>query len=317
MPAVELAAQFKGKKIAVLMGGTSREREISLKSGQACLTALQAKGYRALPVDAKENLPEVLKALAVEVAFVALHGRRGEDGTVQGLLEVMGIPYTGSGVLSSALALDKVQAKRIMEAEMIPTPDHRLVHYPQGLSSPLADPDFLIPPLMVKPAREGSTLGASRVDKEADLLPAIELAYSHDRTLLVERFIPGQEIAAGIIDGEALPLIEICPGHGHYDYAAKYTAGSTDYLVPARLNEKLASVCQELALKLYQALDCRGQARVDLIVDSGGQPYFLELNTIPGMTETSLLPKAAAAAGISFNDLVERILLGASLKTDI
>lgn len=299
------------------MGGSSREREISLKSGQACLKALQLKGYEAVPVDAKEDLPEVLKALAVEVAFIALHGRQGEDGAVQGLLEVMGIPYTGSGVLASALALDKLQTKRIMEAESIPTARHLVLHYPQGQQSPLPDPDFLKPPVMVKPIREGSTLGASRIDREADLSAAIELGYSYDRTLLVERFIPGQEIAAGIIDGEALPLVEICPRHGHYDYAAKYTAGATDYLVPARLNLELTKLCQQLSLKLYHALGCQGQARVDLIVEPGGQPYFLELNTIPGMTETSLLPKAAAAAGISFDDLVERILLGASLKTSI
>ena len=309
-----LLEEVKGKKIGVLMGGTSREREISLKSGEACFKALDSKGYRVVAIDVNERLPQALQEAGIEVAFVALHGRLGEDGTVQGLLEVMRIPYTGSGVLASALAMDKVQTKRILKSEGIPTPDYRVLEHPQGLSVAVLEPDFFRPPLVVKPAREGSTLGVSLVQQEKELGPALRLGYQHDRTLLVEKFVPGKEIAAGLLDGETLPLVEIRPKKGHYDFMAKYTAGFTNYIVPAALDESVTTNCQELSTRLYKALDCQGQARVDLILDENNKPYLLELNTVPGMMETSLLPKAAACAGIDFPELVEIILLGASLK---
>ncbi len=304
---------FKKKKIGVMMGGLSREREISLRTGKAILKALLEKGYRALSIDVKEDIAERLIREQIDVAFIALHGRFGEDGTVQGMLELMRIPYTGSGVLASALALHKIMAKKLFVYEQIPTPAYEVFCWkeiekkpPKAISLPL--------PVVVKPAREGSTIGVSIVKREDELLPALKEAGRYDEQILVEEFVKGPEITVGILEDIPLPIIEIVPRSGFYDYRSKYTKGETEYIIPARIPREKYLYAQEISLRAFRALGCSGCARVDLMTDEQGNPYVIDVNTMPGMTETSLLPKAAHYAGISFEELVERILLGAALK---
>ena len=306
-------ASFKRKKIGVMMGGLSREREVSLRTGKAILKALTGKGYPALAIDVGLDIAEVLIREKVEVAFMALHGRFGEDGTIQGMLELMKIPYTGSGVLASALALHKIMAKKFFFCEHIPTPTYEVFHRkeieknsPRTTSLPL--------PVVVKPAREGSTIGVSIVKKEEELNPALQEAGKYDEEILVEEFMKGKEITVGVLEDIPLPVIEIVPKSGFYDYQSKYTKGETEYIIPARIPREKYLYAQEISLKAFQALGCSGCARVDLMTDEGGNPFVIDVNTMPGMTETSLLPKAALYAGISFEDLVERILLRAELK---
>jgi len=304
---------FKRKKIGVMMGGLSREREISLKTGKAILRALTEKGYNASPVDVGPDIAETLIKEKIEIAFIALHGRFGEDGTVQGMLELMRIPYTGSGVLASALALHKIMAKKFFLCENIPTPTYEVFlreeiekNPPQNTSLPL--------PLVVKPAREGSTIGVSIVREENELIPALKEAGKYDDEILVEEFMQGREITVGILEDIPLPIIEIVPKSGFYDYHSKYTKGETEYIIPARIPREKYLYAQDISLKAFQVLGCAGCARVDLMTDEDGNPFVIDVNTMPGMTETSLLPKAASYAGIPFEELVERILLGASLK---
>ena len=306
-------ASFKRKKIGVMMGGLSREREVSLRTGKAILKALTEKGYPGLAIDVGLDIAEVLIREKVEVAFMALHGRFGEDGTIQGMLELMKIPYTGSGVLASALALHKIMAKKFFFCEHIPTPTYEVFHRkeieknsPRTTSLPL--------PVVVKPAREGSTIGVSIVKKEEELNPALREAGKYDEEILVEEFMKGKEITVGVLEDIPLPIIEIVPKSGFYDYQSKYTKGETEYIIPARIPREKYLYAQEISLKAFQALGCSGCARVDLMTDEEGNPFVIDVNTMPGMTETSLLPKAALYAGISFEDLVERILLRAELK---
>ena len=295
------------------MGGLSREREISMKTGKAILNALIEKGYHALPVDVGQDIAETLTKEKIEVAFIALHGRFGEDGTIQGMLELMRIPYTGSGVLACALALDKIMAKKFFFCEHIPTPTYEVFYRddvekgsPKSISLPL--------PVVVKPAREGSTIGISIVRKKEELIPALKEAGQYDEEILVEEFMKGSEITVGILEDIPLPIIEIVPKSGFYDYHSKYTKGETEYIIPARIPREKYLYAQEVSLRAFQTLGCSGCARVDLMTDEEGNPFVIDVNTMPGMTETSLLPKAAHYAGISFQDLVERILLGAALK---
>lgn len=295
------------------MGGLSREREISMKTGKAILNALIEKGYHALPVDVGQDIAETLTKEKIEVAFIALHGRFGEDGTIQGMLELMRIPYTGSGVLASALALDKIMAKKFFFCEHIPTPTYEVFYRddvekgsPKSISLPL--------PVVVKPAREGSTIGISIVRKKEELIPALKEAGQYDEEILVEEFMKGSEITVGILEDIPLPIIEIVPKSGFYDYHSKYTKGETEYIIPARIPREKYLYAQEVSLRAFQTLGCSGCARIDLMTDEEGNPFVIDVNTMPGMTETSLLPKAAHYAGISFQDLVERILLGAALK---
>jgi len=303
---------FKKKKVAVLMGGLSQEREISLKSGKAVLKALLEKGYQAFPVDAGHDLPQVIGREKMECAFIALHGRFGEDGTVQSLLEMMQVPYTGSGVLASALAMHKIMAKKIFLAEGIPTPPFEV------LSREAVERNHLkvsLPlPLVVKPAREGSTIGISIVQAAEELLPALKKAGKYDEEILLETFMKGKEITVSILGDLPLPIIEIVPKNGFYDFHAKYTKGETQYIIPARVSREKYLRAQEISLRTFKALGCSGFARVDLMTDENEDPFVIDVNTIPGMTETSLFPKAAGYAGIPFEDLAERILLGASLK---
>ncbi len=297
------------------MGGLSREREISLKTGKAILKALMEKGYNAHPINVGEDIVETLIREKIQCAFIALHGRFGEDGTIQGMLELMRIPYTGSGVLASALAMHKVMAKKVFLCERIPTPRFE-VFQQEKIEK---DPKRIIPfplPLVVKPAREGSTIGVSIVRREEEWPLALKEANKYDEEILVEEFMKGREITVGILEDIPLPIIEIVPKSGFYDYHSKYTKGETEYIIPARIPREKYLYAQEIGLKAFQVLDCSGCARVDLMTDEDENPFVIDVNTMPGMTETSLLPKAASYAGISFGDLVERILLGASLKIE-
>ena len=304
---------LKKKRVGVLMGGLSREREISLKTGKAILKALTEKGYAAHPIDVGPDIAETLIKEKIECAFLALHGRFGEDGTIQGMLELMRIPYTGSGVLASALALHKIMAKKFFLCEKIPTPLFEVFHReeiekesPRTISFPL--------PQVVKPAREGSTIGVSIVRTEEERILALREAAKYDEEILVEEFVKGKEITVGILEDIPLPIIEIVPKSGFYDYHSKYTKGETQYIIPARIPREKYLYAQEISRRAFQVLGCSGCARVDLMTDEDGDPFVIDVNTMPGMTETSLLPQAASYAGIGFEELVERILLGASLK---
>jgi D-alanine-D-alanine ligase len=280
--------ELKNKRIAVLMGGLSAEREISLKTGQAVLSALLENGCDAVAIDAGHDLPARLREVEADVAFICLHGRYGEDGTVQGLLEMMQIPYTGSGVMSSSMVMDKVITKQILLYNEISTPG--FVAYSSG-----DDRSELI------------------VHDRAELEAGLEEALKHDDLVLIEDYIQGDEITVSILNKESLPIIQIVPKSGFYDYESKYTPGHTEYLLPAPLEAVLYNRLQETSVAACKALACRGAARVDFMVRER-EFFCLEVNTIPGMTATSLLPKAAAEAGISFNELVLQILEDAGLN---
>jgi D-alanine-D-alanine ligase len=306
--------KYKNKRIGVLMGGTSAEREISLRTGHAIQKALLKKHYKAYSIEANKSLAQTLLKKKIEIAFIALHGRGGEDGTVQGMLEIMQIPYTCSGVRASAVAIDKGMTKKLLRYHRLPTPDFQIV-----TTEEITHKDFYrkikIPlPLVVKPIAEGSTIGASIVTQKRNLRNACKKASQFDAHILIEKFIEGKEITAGITNGETLPLIEIVPRNGFYNFQAKYTPGTTDYIIPVRVRKSVAFKILQLALGAYHAIGCEGAARVDFIVSQQNKPYILEVNTIPGMTESSLLPMAAQYAGINFENLVERILLTARLK---
>ena len=295
---------MKDKKIGVLMGGVSAEREVSLNTGMGALAALLERGYDAVKIDwrAGSSLPQLLTDAKVDVVWNALHGTYGEDGAVQGLLACMGIPGTGSGVLASALAIDKVASKRLFEHNGVPTPRWHL----------LDDAEQLVTfPCVVKPSSEGSSVGVTIVKDPTGIADAIALAAQFHGPTIVEQFIGGQEVQVGILDGEVLGDVEVRPTHDFYDYAAKYTSGDTEYLVPAPCADDVRQLTHNAALAAWRALGCSGHGRVDLRVDITGEPFVLEVNTLPGMTSTSLLPKIAAHAGIDYGDLCERILAGA------
>ena len=292
-------------KVAVLMGGKSAEREVSLKSGSMVLAALRKKGVDAHPFDPKErDLQDLLKERFARV-FIALHGRFGEDGTVQGVLEWLGIPYTGSGVLASALAMDKLRTKRIWQADGLPTAAYLSLDKNTDFK---AAAKKLGTPLFVKPASEGSSVGMSKVKRAGDLEEAFALAVNYDPVVIAEKFIDGPELTVAIVGERVLPIIRIETPREFYDYEAKYNANDTRYLIPCGLSAANEKKLQALALKAFQALGCRGWARVDLMLDKRGRPYLLEINTSPGMTDHSLVPMAAKAVGISYEDLCVRIL---------
>lgn len=294
--------------IGVLMGGSSAEREVSLRSGRAVWQALIRRGYRAVTIDAGADAPRMLRAKRVAMVFLALHGRGGEDGTMQGLLEVMGIPYTGSGVRASALAMHKPIAKTVLAARGIPVPGGAVVEAGDVRRTP---PAGLTLPLVVKPASEGSTIGVTILRRASGWRAALRRAHAYDREALIEPYIPGRELTVSVLDGLALPPVEIVAQGGFYDYTAKYTKGRTTYLCPAPLSRPVARRLGTLAVEAYRCLGCEGAARVDFRLTPQGRPYVLEVNTIPGMTETSLLPMAAARAGLDYDALTERILQSA------
>lgn len=300
----------KQQRIGVIMGGTSAEREVSLRTGAAIVKALEECGYTVVAIDADKTLPAQLIEKQIDVAFLAVHGRFGEDGTIQGLLELMQIPYTGSGVLASALAIDKAVTKRMVAQDGVTTPAATLVDVNSDVDDIVAQCGHF--PQVVKPVREGSTLGIAIANNADELKQAIAQARDYDRRVLIEDYIDGREVTVSVMNGRALSIIEVVPESGFYDYAAKYTAGKTRYLVPAPLPESQYQAIQQAAVTSYASLGCRGAARVDFMVTDDNF-YFLEVNTIPGMTETSLLPKAAADCGMDFAKLVEGILDDASL----
>ncbi len=296
---------LKKMKIGVLFGGRSSEREISLKSGKAVFESLVRMGYDACAIDAKNSLVDRLKKEKIEAAFIVLHGRWGEDGTVQGLCEIMGIPYTGPGVLGSSAAMDKAIMKFILQATHIPTPNYVIV----GANDPIT----LRTPFVVKPANEGSTIGISLVRKKKDVPAAMELALKYDRKVVVEEFIAGQEITVAVINSRALPVVEVKPLSGFYDFEAKYTKGMTEYIVPARISKVVAKKAQAIALDVCRRFDLTGCVRIDMLIREK-TPCVIDINTSPGMTETSLVPKAWGYEGRTFDELIEEILTGASLK---
>lgn len=304
----------KEKKIGVLMGGLSREREVSLRSGQAILAALLKLGYRAVGIDVDRDIASKLRSEGIEIAFLALHGRYGEDGSIQGLLEILGIPYTGSSVLSSALGLDKHLTKELLRGQGVSLADDLFFNAQRDTVEDFLKDYNLGFPVIVKPSREGSTLGIQKASNVEDLKNAILEASRFDSRVLVERMIAGREVTVTVLNGDPLAIVEVAPKSGFYDFASKYTAGATEYFCPAELPEPWTLRLKETAQSIYQRLGCEGVARADFIVASDGTCYFLEINTLPGMTATSLAPKAAAAAGISFETLVESILKSARLK---
>ncbi|MCL6554755.1 MAG: D-alanine--D-alanine ligase [Burkholderiales bacterium] len=290
-------------KVAVLLGGRSAEREISLKSGAAVLAALKEAGVDAHAFDPAEE--ELAGLAAYDRVFIALHGRYGEDGTIQGLLELFGIPYTGSGVLGSALAMDKWRTKLVWQAAGIPTPRYALLDANTDFDAVVRELGL---PLMVKPASEGSSLGMSKVMRAEDLPAAYATAARHDSLVIAEAFIAGTEYTAAILGERVLPLIRLETPRTFYDYEAKYFADDTRYLCPCGLPPEREAALQGLALQAFRILGCRGWGRADFIVDQAGTPWFLEMNTAPGMTDHSLVPMAARQAGLSFTQLVLRIL---------
>ncbi len=305
---------MKNRTIGVLMGGLSSEREVSLRSGEAALAALRGRGYRALPIYVDRDLDLVLRQTRIDVAFIALHGRYGEDGCVQGLLETMGIPYTGSDVLASALAMHKVKAKELFRLHNLPTPAYYVADADDG--DPIGRHGDFGYPCVVKPAREGSSVGITIVARETDLAAAIEAAGCFDRAVLVERYVSGQEISVAVLGDRALGAIEIAPRVAEfYDYGAKYTRGASEYFIPPRLSPDRYRGVLTQAARAHAALGCQGATRVDMIVSDAGNEYILEVNTVPGMTEQSLLPRIAAAAGLSFGELCEAMLLAAALPS--
>lgn len=305
---------MKNKKVGVLMGGTSGEREVSLNSGKAVLEALMSKGYKAVAIDVGDDIVKRLLEESIDIAYISLHGRYGEDGTLQGLLELMKIPYTGSGVLASALSMNKVVSKEIFQFNKIPIPPYIVINKENKEDFSLKSLPFDLP-VVVKPSCEGSSLGVNIVKSEDKFLEAVNLALSFGKEAIVEKYIKGREINVGILDNTALGAVEVIPEEEFYNYAAKYTAGTTRYLSPPPLPEEGYKKVLELGLKAHKSLKCQGGTRVDLIYCSVEEIYVLEVNSSPGMTKTSLLPKIAKSAGISFEDLVEKILKGASLKS--
>lgn len=302
--------EMKTKKIGVLLGGLSAERDISLKTGNASLRALQQLGYDAVAIDVKTTLSQQLLEAGVEVAFIALHGRFGEDGRVQGLLELMHIPYTGSGVMSSSIAIDKVMTKQLLSYHQLPTPKFDFMRPGDSAEDLLQRCTQM--PLVVKPSREGSTIGITIAQNYDDLALGVHSAAALDGTVLIEEYIEGAELTVSVLNGEAFPVIQIVPKSGFYDYQSKYTTGATEYLIPAPIAASTYRQVQDAAVKACDVLGCRGAARVDFMC-SDNDFYCIEVNTIPGMTETSLLPQAAKAAGIDFPQLVEMILLDADM----
>ncbi len=300
---LDMAQQFG--KVAVLMGGLSAEREISLQSGNAVLTALKNKGIDAHGVDVNENIVNELGNGNYQSAFIVLHGRGGEDGTIQGLLELMGMPYTGSGVMASSLAMDKLKTKQIWLAMGLPTPEFCIIDSEKSCDKAL---ETLGLPLIVKPVLEGSSIGMSKVERKEELIPAWQKAKKCGGTVMAERWIEGNEYTAALLDDQVLPMIKLKTTHKFYDYDAKYEADDTQYICPCGLSVERELELAELAKQAFNAVNASAWGRVDFIVDKKNQPWLIEVNTVPGMTSHSLVPMAAKQAGLSFDDLVMSIL---------
>ena len=296
-------AQFG--KVAVLMGGLSAEREISLLSGNAVLAALKNKGVDAHGIDVSENIIRDLEKENFQRAFIVLHGRGGEDGTIQALLKLMAVPYTGSGVMASSLAMDKLKTKQIWLAMGLPTPDFCILDSEQSCQQAL---EKLSLPLIVKPVLEGSSIGMSKVESKDELVPAWRKAQKCGGTVIAEQWVEGDEYTAAMLDDQVLPMIKLKTTHKFYDYDAKYEAVDTQYICPCGLSEEQEAEFASLMTKAFNAVGASAWGRVDFMVDKNNQPWLIEVNTVPGMTSHSLVPMAAKQAGLSFDDLVLKIL---------
>ncbi len=295
------------RKIGVLMGGLSAERDVSIRSGLAIYQALQELGYNCSLIDVGKDIVNILKKEKVRFAFLALHGGMGENGAIQGLLEVMGIPYTGSGILASAIAMDKEISKKLFKYHGLPVAEFVTVH--KKLKNHLAQDSIDFPlPWVVKPATEGSSIGVNIVRDKDNLQQALDKAFTYSERALIERFIDGKELHIGILGNRVLGGVEVRPSLEFYNYEAKYTSGLTEYIIPPEIDEAIYERAKDIALNAYTVIGCLGASRVDLRIDDQGTPYVLEVNTLPGMTTTSLLPKIAHSAGMSFNDLIEEMM---------
>lgn len=302
-------------KIVVVMGGTSTEAEVSRRTGTAILTALKSKGYNAEGMELRpETFAEDIKKSGCKMVFNGLHGKFGEDGQIQGTLDMLGIPYTGSGLLSAAVTMDKAMSKKVFFGAGISTPAS--INYlrsdmeERDLATEIIDRFSL--PVVVKAASQGSSIGVVIVEKREELASALKEAFRYDEEVVVEQFIKGRELTVAVWgngdSAEAFPIIEITTVSGRYDYESKYTVGASTHIIPAPIGEKTTEAVQELAVETFKACNCRGVARVDIMLSEDGTPYVIEVNSVPGMTETSLVPDAARAMGIEFPELCERIL---------
>lgn len=299
---------LKTKKIGVLMGGKSTEREVSIRSGKAIYNALNFLKYNAVPIDVGDDLCEVLKKAQIDIAFIALHGGLGENGAVQGMLEVIRIPYTGSGILASALAMDKEASKKVFIYHGIPVPPFKII---QDSVSKIQNSKFEIDfemPWVVKPVAEGSSVGVEIVRHKSNFRDALKKAFHYGQKVIVEKYIEGKEIHIGILNNKVLGGVEVRPSLEFYNFEAKYTPGLTEYILPPQIGKETYEKAKNVSLSAHKALGCRGATRIDLRIDSNGNPLMLEVNTIPGMTETSLLPKIAKQIDIEFPSLIEKIL---------
>ena len=304
-----MSKTLKQEKIAVLLGGTSAEREVSLNSGNAVLVALRKQGYDAHPIDPKTFPVATLKEQGFDRVFNILHGRGGEDGTMQGLLEQIGLPYTGCGVMASALTMDKMRTKMLWKAFGLPVAEMEIVTTENRINlNPMAVVKKLGLPLMVKPSLEGSSVGLTKVKTVEELESAVDFALKFDRTVLIEEWLAGDEFTVPVLDGEVLPSIKIVPEGEFYDYDAKYISDNTQYFCPAGLTEAREQELRRLVKEAYDVVGCRGWSRVDVMADAEGKFRLVEVNTNPGMTSHSLFPKSAATVGYSFEQLVEKIL---------
>ena len=304
-----MSKTLKQEKIAVLLGGTSAEREVSLNSGTAVLNALRKQGYDAHPIDPKEFPVATLKEQGFDRVFNILHGRGGEDGTMQGLLEQIGIPYTGCGVMASALTMDKMRTKMLWKAFGLPVAEMEIVTVENRAT---LNPESVVKklglPLMVKPSLEGSSVGLTKVKTREELESAVDFALKFDRTVLIEEWLAGDEFTVPVLDGEVLPSIKIVPEGEFYDYDAKYISDNTQYFCPAGLSDAREQELRRLVKQAYDVVGCRGWSRIDVMADAEGKFRLVEVNTNPGMTSHSLFPKSAATVGYSFEQLVEKIL---------
>ena len=306
----------KIEKIGVIMGGISNERDISLVSGKNILAALKRLGYDAVSIDAKEYLPDQIRDAEINAAFIALHGKWGEDGTIQGFLEYLDVPYTGSGVIASALGMDKMAAKRIMRDAGIPTPDFMPIDPEIALADICSSIEKQFGfPVVIKPNEEGSSIGVKIVDKKDFLFRAVQEVRNEYDVLFAEEFIKGKEMTVGILGtrakARALPVLELEPKLAFYDYEAKYTEGMTDFIIPPTISDEIQDDIKKLALKLHRLLGCKDMSRVDIMISEDNKPFVLEINTIPGFTNLSDLPAEARADGYTFDELIKEILTSA------
>lgn len=306
-------------RIAVLYGGVSGEREVSLSSGKGIMQALKNNGHEVVGIDFHPNKLEEILKLDVDLVFIGLHGKFGEDGRVQGLLEMLGLPYVGSGVLASSLAMDKAKAKQLFELNNLPVAKSKMyrVDDPTDLHAMETEiNDLFTMPFVIKPNREGSTLGLTIVEAKEQIIPGIQSATKSDNMVLVEDFIKGREMTVAVLGEEALPIIEIIPKNAYYDYESKYAAGGSEHIVPAQIDKQTTTTIKELAVQAHKVLGCETYSRVDFILTEENQPILLEVNTLPGMTPTSLFPDAAKEVGLSYDSMIESFVIRSMGKKD-